>query len=68
MALVLMIRMVVVVAAVEAMEAAQVMAPAKALAILMESAIYGSKIDPVHAGEACGLRSAEELQPKRSAV
>ena len=44
------------------LEAAQVMAPAKALTIfLTESAIYGSKVDPVNApGEVCELRRAEE--------
>jgi hypothetical protein len=51
------------------LEAAQVMAPAKALTILMESAIYGSKVDPAEApGEACDLRGAENVSPKRSAI
>jgi hypothetical protein len=51
------------------LEAAQVMTPAKALTILMESAIYGSKVDPVHApGEGYELHCAEDVSARRSAV
>ena len=51
------------------LEATQAMAPAKALTILMESAIYGSKVDPAEApGEACELRRAEDVSPRRSAI
>ena len=51
------------------LEATQVMAPAKALTILMESAIYCSKVDPAHApGEGYELPRAESVSPRRSAI
>jgi hypothetical protein len=51
------------------LEATQVMAPAKALTILMESAIYGSKVDPAQAaGEAQELRRSEDISARRSAI
>lgn len=51
------------------LEAAQALPLAKALTILMESAIYGSKVDPVRApGEVDAHCSAEDVSARRSAV
>lgn len=51
------------------LEATQVMAPAQALTILMESAIYGSKVDPAAVQcEAREFRRAEDVSSQRSAI